>query len=133
MLPPGLSFNAVSDKALEASEKAQLPPAYWNWQEMLNANGQSVFPYTPATNLLYGLKEALILLKEEGLDQVFARHRQLAEATRKAVQGWNLEMNALHSHEFSDSLTAVRMPANREFIMICYNTRRNSGTKLITH
>ena len=114
MLPPGLSFNAVSDKALEASEKAQLPRAYWNWQEMLNANGQSVFPYTPATNLLYGLKEALILLKEEGLDQVFARHRQLAEATRKAVQGWNLEMNALHSHEFSDSLTAVRMPEGHD-------------------
>ena len=114
MLPPGLSFNAVSDKALEASEKAQLPRAYWNWQEMLNANGQSVFPYTPATNLLYGLKEALILLKEEGLDQVFARHRQLAQATRKAVQGWNLEMNALHSHEFSDSLTAVRMPEGHD-------------------
>ena len=82
--------------------------------EKLNVYGQSFFPYTPATNLLYGLKEALILLKEEGLDQVFARHRQLAEATRKAVQGWNLEMNALHSHEFSDSLTAVRMPEGHD-------------------
>ena len=82
--------------------------------EKLNVYGQSVFPYTPATNLLYGLKEVLILLKEEGLDQVFAHHRQLAEATRKAVQGCNLEMNALHSHEFSDSLTAVWMPEGHD-------------------
>ena len=78
------------------------------------STGSRFSPYTPATNLLYGLKQALILLKEEGLDQVFARHRQLAEATRKAVQGWNLEMNALHSNEFSDSLTAVRMPEGHD-------------------
>ena len=114
MLPPGLSFNALSDKAIGASKNAGLPRAYWNWEEMLKANEQSVFPYTPATNLLFGLREALTLLREEGLDHVFARHRRLAEATRQAVQGWNLELNALNAHQYSDSLTAVRMPEGHD-------------------
>src|SRR3546814_17190510 len=92
MLPPGLSFNAVSEKALAAAESAKLPKSYWSWQEMLAANRTGYFPYTPATNLLYGLKEAIIMLLEEGLDNVFARHDRHAEATRRAVRAWGLEI-----------------------------------------
>ena len=109
MLPPGMSFNALSEKAIETSRNARLPRAYWNWEDMLKANEQSVFPYTPATNLLYGLKEALIMLREEGLENVYTRHRRLGEATRQAVLSWGLELNALNPHEYSDSLTAVRI------------------------
>lgn len=114
MLPPGLSFNAVSDKALKASEKARLPKSYWGWQEMLRANETGQFPYTPATNLLYGLKEAIDMLMEEGLDQVFSRHARLAEATRRAVQGWGLEILCADPAEYSNSLTAVLMPEGHD-------------------
>jgi alanine-glyoxylate transaminase/serine-glyoxylate transaminase/serine-pyruvate transaminase len=110
MLPPGLSFNAVSDKALHAARDAQLPKAYWNWQDILDANQSHLFPYTPATNLLFGLREALDMLLEEGLEQVFARHTRLGEATRSAVKAWELELLCLDSGRFSNSLTAVLMP-----------------------
>ncbi len=110
MLPPGLGFNAVSDKALAASLGANLPRAYWNWQDMLDANNNGFFPYTPATNLLYGLREALSMLLDEGLENVFERHRRLAEATRCAVAAWQLELLCLDSAARSHSLTAVQLP-----------------------
>ncbi len=115
MLPPGLSFNCISPKALTASKTARLPRSYWAWDDML-ANGKTgYFPYTPATNLLYGLRESLtMLLDEEGLDQVFARHQRHAEATRRAVRGWGLEVFALDPREYSASLTAVLMPAGHD-------------------
>jgi alanine-glyoxylate transaminase/serine-glyoxylate transaminase/serine-pyruvate transaminase len=111
MLPPGLSFNAISEKALAAAKSAKLPRSYWAWEEML-ANGKNgFFPYTPATNLLYGLREALDMLFEEGLDNVFARHDRHAEATRRAVRAWGLEVVALNPAEYSSSLTAVLVPS----------------------
>ncbi|UCH75111.1 MAG: aminotransferase class V-fold PLP-dependent enzyme [Rhodospirillales bacterium] len=111
MLPPGLGFNAISAKALRASQSAALPRSYWSWEEMLGPNSKGFFPYTPATNLLYGLRESLrMLLDEEGLNNVFARHHRLAEATRRAVRTWNLELLCLNEEEYSDSLTAVLMP-----------------------
>jgi len=115
MLPPGLSFNCISPKALAAAKSARLPRSYWSWDEMI-ANGRSgYFPYTPATNLLYGLREALtMLLEEEGLDAVFARHQRHAEATRRAVRAWGLEVLALDAREYSASLTAVLMPAGHD-------------------
>jgi alanine-glyoxylate transaminase/serine-glyoxylate transaminase/serine-pyruvate transaminase len=115
MLPPGLSFNCVSSRALQASKSAKLPRSYWAWDEMI-ANGKGgYFPYTPATNLLYGLREALkMLLDEEGLDAVFARHQRHAEATRRAVRGWGLEIFALDPREYSASLTAVLMPSGHD-------------------
>ena len=94
MLPPGLSFNAISDKALAASRSARMPRAYWNWEEMIASAKAGYFPYTPATNLLYGLREAQQMLEEEGLEQVFARHQRHAEATRRAVRAWGLEVLA---------------------------------------
>ena len=114
MLPPGLGFNAVSAKALAASRSARLPRSYWDWQEMLKPNASGFFPYTPATNLLYGLREALRMIQEEGLPQVFARHTRLAEATRAAVRGWGLELLAADPAEASDSLTAVLMPPGHD-------------------
>ena len=114
MLPPGLSFNAVSKKALEASNVANFPRSYWDWQDILNANKEGVFPYTPATNLLYGLREAIRMLLEEGLDQVFYRHRRLADAARAAVKAWELELNALNPGEYSNSLTAVLLPQGHD-------------------
>ena len=115
MLPPGLSFNCISPKALAASTSARMPRSYWAWDEML-ANGKSgYFPYTPATNMLYGLAEALkMLLDEEGLDAVFARHQRHAEATRRAVRAWGLEVYALDPREYSASLTGVLMPAGHD-------------------
>ena len=115
MLPPGLSFNAISDKALAASRSAKLPRSYWSWDEMI-ANGKAgYFPYTPATNLLYGLREALkMLLDEEGLDNVFARHQRHAEATRRAVRAWGLEVLASNPAEYSGALTAVLLPAGHD-------------------
>ncbi|HEV3010941.1 MAG TPA: aminotransferase class V-fold PLP-dependent enzyme [Burkholderiales bacterium] len=115
MLPPGLSFNCISPRALKASSTAKLPRSYWAWDEMI-ANGKTgYFPYTPATNLLYGLREALkMLLEEEGLDAVFARHQRHAEATRRAVRAWGLEVFALDPREYSGSLTAVLMPAGHD-------------------
>ncbi|MFQ5625742.1 MAG: pyridoxal-phosphate-dependent aminotransferase family protein [Methyloligellaceae bacterium] len=110
MLPPGLGFNALSDKALQASQYAKLPKAYWGWQEMLAANGNGFFPYTPATNLLYGLSEAVDMLMEEGLENVFARHDRHAEATRLAVNHWGLEVLCQDEREYSGSLTAILMP-----------------------
>jgi alanine-glyoxylate transaminase/serine-glyoxylate transaminase/serine-pyruvate transaminase len=115
MLPPGLSFNCISPRALKASAAARMPRSYWAWDEMI-ANGKTgYFPYTPATNLLYGLREALtMLLDEEGLDAVFARHQRHAEATRRAVRAWGLEVFALDPREYSASLTAVLMPAGHD-------------------
>jgi alanine-glyoxylate transaminase/serine-glyoxylate transaminase/serine-pyruvate transaminase len=114
MLPPGLSFNAISQRALAASKTARLPRSYWDWQPMLAANETGFFPYTPATNLLYGLREALILLREEGLENVFARHTRHGEATRRAVRAWGLELNCKDEREFSNSLTSVLMPEGYE-------------------
>jgi alanine-glyoxylate transaminase / serine-glyoxylate transaminase / serine-pyruvate transaminase len=110
MLPPGLSFNAVSDKALVASKHARLPRSYWRWDEIIALNRQGYFPSTPATNLLYGLHEAITMLREEGLPAVFARHQRHAEATRRGVRGWGLEVLCRNPDEYSGSLTAVMMP-----------------------
>jgi alanine-glyoxylate transaminase/serine-glyoxylate transaminase/serine-pyruvate transaminase len=110
MLPPGLSFNAVSDKALEAAKTAKLPKAYWNWADMLANNASGFYPYTPATGLLYGLEAAIDMLNEEGLDNVFARHERLAEATRRAVNAWGLEILCAKPADYSPAVTAVLMP-----------------------
>ena len=110
MLPPGLSFNAISKKALAASKTAKLPRSYWDWNEMLGPNRSGFFPFTPATTLLYGLKEALEMLQEEGLDNVFHRHQRHADATRAAVQAWGLEIVCEDPLEYSSSLTAVFVP-----------------------
>jgi alanine-glyoxylate transaminase / serine-glyoxylate transaminase / serine-pyruvate transaminase len=111
MLPPGLSFNAVSEKALTVSKTARLPRAFWSWENMLEANKMGFFPYTPATNLLYGLREAIsMLVYEEGLENIFARHQRHAEATRRAVRAWGLELLCLEPREYSSSLTAVMTP-----------------------
>jgi alanine-glyoxylate transaminase / serine-glyoxylate transaminase / serine-pyruvate transaminase len=115
MLPPGLSFNCISAKALSESKAANLPRSYWAWDEMLSNGKNGYMPYTPATNLLYGLREALkMLLDEEGLDNVFARHQRHAEATRRAVRAWGLEVFALDPREYSASLTAVLVPAGHD-------------------
>lgn len=111
MLPPGLSFNAISTKAQEASREGRPNRSYWDWAAMLEANQTGYFPYTPATNLLFGLRESLRMLEEEGLDNVFARHARHAEATRIAVRAWGLELNSIDPREHSNSLTAVLMPA----------------------
>ena len=111
MLPPGLGFNAVSDKALAASKNAKLTRSYWDWAAMQETGQTGFFPYTPATNLLFGLREALkMLLEEEGLDAVFVRHARHAEATRRAVTGWGLEVLCAEPREHSNSLTAVLVP-----------------------
>ncbi|HEX9673662.1 MAG TPA: aminotransferase class V-fold PLP-dependent enzyme [Burkholderiales bacterium] len=138
MLPPGLSFNAVSDKALAASKSAKLPRSYWNWEDMIASNRDGWFPYTPATNLLYGLRVALkMLLEEEGLDNVFKRHDRHAEATRRAVRAWGLEILCANPAEYSSSLTAVLMPdghseiAFRQVVLDHFNLSLGSGlTKL---
>ena len=110
MLPPGLGFNAVSEKAWRASADAKLPRSYWDWRAMEDPNAAGYFPFTPATNLLFGLREAISMLEEEGLERVFARHRRLAAATRRAVQAWGLEFNCRPPEHRSASLTAVRTP-----------------------
>jgi alanine-glyoxylate transaminase / serine-glyoxylate transaminase / serine-pyruvate transaminase len=110
MLPPGLGFNAISDKARAAAKTNKMPRSYWDWEEMLKPNIQGFFPYTPATNLLYGLREAIAMLLEEGLDQVFARHKRLAAATRAAVNHWGLEVLCQEPKDYSPVLTAVMMP-----------------------
>ena len=114
MLPPGLSFNAVSARALAASKTAALPRSYWSWDEMLGPNRTGFFPYTPATNLLYGLSEALHMLREEGLENVFARHARHGEATRRAVRAWGLDVLCSNPAEYSGSLTAVLLPAGHD-------------------
>jgi alanine-glyoxylate transaminase/serine-glyoxylate transaminase/serine-pyruvate transaminase len=111
MLPPGLGFNAISDKAAAASKSARLPRAYWDWQPMFAQNASGYFPYTPATNLLFGLRESLNMLREEGLQNVFARHQRHGEATRRAVRAWGLENVALDPKEYSNSVTAIYTPA----------------------
>ena len=110
MLPPGLALQAISAKALEASKTAKLPRAYWDWQPMLAANESGFFTYTPSTNLLYGLRESLRMLQEEGLENVFARHTRLAEATRRAVGAWALELCAACPEEYSNTVTTVFLP-----------------------
>jgi alanine-glyoxylate transaminase/serine-glyoxylate transaminase/serine-pyruvate transaminase len=107
MLPAGLGFNAISERAFAASERSRLPRSYWDWGPIVEANRTGFWPYTSATNLLYGLREALAMLREEGLEQVFARHARHAAATRAAVGAWGLEVLALDAREYSGSLTAV--------------------------
>jgi alanine-glyoxylate transaminase/serine-glyoxylate transaminase/serine-pyruvate transaminase len=137
MLPPGLGFNAISDKALAAAKTNKMPRSYWDWQEMLKPNAQGFFPSTPATSLLYGLQESIAMLREEGLDHVFDRHNRLAAATRAAVTAWGLEILCLEPAEYSPVLTAVIMPAGhdadafRKTVLERYNMSLGSGlTKL---
>jgi alanine-glyoxylate transaminase/serine-glyoxylate transaminase/serine-pyruvate transaminase len=133
MLPPGLSFNCVSEKALKASQAAKLPRSYWSWDDMLASNKTGYFPYTPATNLLYGLREALAMLQEEGLQNVFARHARHAEAVRRSVRAWGLEILCAVPEEYSNSLTAVMMPAGhdadalRKIILEAYDMSLGTG------
>jgi alanine-glyoxylate transaminase/serine-glyoxylate transaminase/serine-pyruvate transaminase len=110
MMPPGLSFNAVSEKALAASKKARQPRSYWSWDEMIASNKSGYFPYTPATNMLYALGEAIDMLHEEGLENVFARHRRHGEAVRRAVTAWKLDIVCREPRDYSPVLTAVMMP-----------------------
>jgi alanine-glyoxylate transaminase / serine-glyoxylate transaminase / serine-pyruvate transaminase len=114
MLPPGLGLNAVSDKALAAARQGGMPRSYWDWEDMLKNNASGFFPYTPATTLLYGLREALAMLREQGLPSVFARHARHAEATRRAVRAWGLEILCAEPAEYSPVLTAVMMPAGHD-------------------
>jgi alanine-glyoxylate transaminase/serine-glyoxylate transaminase/serine-pyruvate transaminase len=133
MLPPGLSFNAISAKALEATNSAKLPRAYWEWNEMIASNANGFFPSTPATNLLYGLHEAIAMLQEEGLENVFARHKRHGEATRAAVRAWGLEVLCLEPAEYSPVLTAVVMPeghsadAFRKIVLENFNMSLGQG------
>ncbi len=110
MLPPGMSFNAVSDKALAANKTARLPKSFFAWDDMLNMNKQGFWPYTPATQMLYGLAVGIDMLHEEGLDNVFARHDRLAEATRRAVRAWGLEIMCRDPKYYSPTITAVMLP-----------------------
>jgi alanine-glyoxylate transaminase/serine-glyoxylate transaminase/serine-pyruvate transaminase len=114
MLPPGLSFNAISEKALSASKTAKLSRSYWDWKDMLAPNRTGFFPFTPATNLIYGLQEALTMLQEEGLSNVFDRHHRHAKATRAAVQAWGLELVCKEPQEYSNSLTAAFVPEGHD-------------------
>ncbi|HLW90295.1 MAG TPA: alanine--glyoxylate aminotransferase family protein [Roseiarcus sp.] len=133
MLPPGLGFTAISQKAIAASKINRMPRSYWDWSEMLNSNVNSFFPYTPATNLLFGLREAIAILLEEGLDCVFARHERLAAATRAAVRAWGLEILCQTPSEYSPVLTAVVMPAGhdadqfRQLVLKKYNMSLGAG------
>jgi alanine-glyoxylate transaminase/serine-glyoxylate transaminase/serine-pyruvate transaminase len=114
MLPPGLALLAAGPRALQAHERATMPRSYWSWTDQLESNAQGVFPYTPATNLLYGLEEALAMLGEEGLENVFARHARFARATRAAVERWGLEPFALDPCEASGALTSVLVPEGHD-------------------
>jgi alanine-glyoxylate transaminase / serine-glyoxylate transaminase / serine-pyruvate transaminase len=133
MLPPGLGFNAISDKARVAAKTNRMPRSYWDWEEMLKPNANGFFPYTPATNLLYGLREAIAMLLEEGLDNVFARHQRLAAATRAAINHWGLEVLCQEPKDFSPVLTAVLMPPGhdadqfRKVVLDNYNMSLGSG------
>ncbi|MEM6491205.1 MAG: aminotransferase class V-fold PLP-dependent enzyme [Pseudomonadota bacterium] len=133
MLPPGLSFNAISPKALEAAKTAKLTRSFWDWEDMIAANANAVFPYTPSTNLLYGLDVAIDMLMEEGLDNVFARHARHAEATRRAVRAWGLEILCSNPRHYSGSLTAVLMPSGhdadafRQVVLDNYNMSLGNG------
>jgi len=137
LLPPGLSFNALSSKAIEAYNRSTLAKSYWDWKPMLENNKNGFFPYTPATNLLYGLDEALNILLEEGLENVFKRHNKLAEASRRAVRAWGLEILCKNKEEYSSSLTAVLVPEGydaddlRKIILDNYDMSLGTGlTKL---
>ncbi|WP_394778137.1 pyridoxal-phosphate-dependent aminotransferase family protein [Undibacterium sp.] len=110
MLPPGISFNAVSPKAIQASKSAKLPRAFWDWTEIIEMNKTGYWPYTPNTNLLYGLSEALDMILGEGLDNVFARHQRLAAACRDAVRAWGLEVQCADADVYSPILTGVITP-----------------------
>jgi alanine-glyoxylate transaminase/serine-glyoxylate transaminase/serine-pyruvate transaminase len=114
MMPPGMSFNALSDKALAAAKGAQLPKSFWAWDDMLNMNRIGFFPYTPATQMLHGLAEGIAMLHEEGLDNVFARHDRLAEATRQAVRAWGLEIMCREARYYSPTVTAVMLPEGHD-------------------
>jgi alanine-glyoxylate transaminase/serine-glyoxylate transaminase/serine-pyruvate transaminase len=133
MLPPGLGFNAVSAKALDASRSARLPKSYWSWRPVLDATSTGIFPYTPPTNLLYGMRECLAMFEEEGLPAVFARHTRHAEATRRAVRAWGLEILCRDPEEYSSTLTAVLLPGGhdadqvRELILGRYNMSLGAG------
>ena len=133
MVPPGLGFNAISEKALHASKTARMSRSYWDWQEMLKANTTGFFPYTPATNLLYGLREALQMLQEEGLDNVLLRHARFGDATRAAARAWGLEIVSERPDEYSNTLTGVLMPENhnadrlRQIILDRYDMSLGTG------
>jgi alanine-glyoxylate transaminase/serine-glyoxylate transaminase/serine-pyruvate transaminase len=133
MLPPGLGFNAASQRALSASAQARLPRAFWSWEDMKGPNANGYFPSTPATNLLYGLREAISILHEEGLEQVFQRHLRLSEATRRAVGAWSLELLCLNPAEYSPSCTAVLLPEGfnevefRTIVLEHYNLALGAG------
>ena len=133
MLPPGLGFNALSEKAIKVAEKGGFPRSYWRWEAMLNPNKTGYFPYTPATNLLYGLREAIAMLTEEGMENVFARHARHGEATRRAVRAWGLEIQCLDEREYSGVLTAVRLPdghnadAFRKVVLENFNMSLGNG------
>ncbi len=133
MLPPGLGLNAVSEKALDASRRARLPRSYWEWQPLLDAAATGLFPYTPATNLLFGLREALAMFDEESLPAVFARHARHAEATRRAVRGWGLEIVCRNPDHYSATLTGVLVPDGhdadlvRKVILDRYNMSLGAG------
>ncbi|RIA47718.1 pyridoxal-phosphate-dependent aminotransferase family protein [Dichotomicrobium thermohalophilum] len=134
MLPPGMSFNAISQKALDASKTARLPKCYWEWNDMLSANQNGFFPYTPATNLFYALDEALTIIEEQGLDNIIARHERHAEATRRAVHAWGLELVCADPREYSSSLTSIFVPegysANALRAQILENFDLSLGTGL---
>ncbi len=133
MLPPGLGFNAISDKALEASKTSTMQNAYWRWDAMLASNKTGYFPFTPATNMLYGLREALQMFEEEGLDNTFARHARLAEATRCAVRAWGLEIVCVNPDEYSNVVTSVFTPdghdadAFRSIVLERFNMSLGNG------
>ena len=133
MLPPGLSFNAISEKAIKISKKSGMRRSYWDWEEQIEANRSGSFPYTPATNLLYGLKEAIKMLQEEGLDKVFKRHDRHAKATRLAVQAWGLEVLCKEERDYSSVLTAVVLPEThnadnlRKIILENFNMSLGNG------
>ncbi len=137
LLPPGLSFNAISQKALEAHSKSTMQKAYWDWKPMLENNKNGFFPYTPATNLVFGLDEALNMLMEEGLENVFKRHTRLAEATRIAVKAWGLEILAKNPDEYSNTITAILLPEGhdsdslRKVILDEYNMSLGMGLNKI--
>ena len=133
MLPPGLGFNAVSEKAIEASKTNSFRRHFWDWSEMLKSNENYLYPSTPCTNLLFGLKEAIAMLEEEGLDNVFARHDRFAEATRRAVRAWGLEILCEEPLEYSSVLTAVMLPGGdgadslRKVILESFNMSLGNG------
>lgn len=137
MLPPGLSFTAVSAKALDATKTAKLPRSYFSWDDMLASNATGFFPYTPATGLLYGLAEAIDMINEEGLENVFARHERLAEATRRAVRGWGLEIQCRDPKYYSPAVTTVIMPeghnadAYRKLVLDTFNMSLGTGLNKI--